>query len=371
MIKAFYLYLMQTPQSVTIKDIAKRLGISASTVSRALRGSAEVNDETKKLVQELAKELKYTPNPIALSLKEKKTKVLGVIVPEIANYFCSAMIAGIEDYAYAKGYHVIIFQSHEKYEREIMNIRLLQSRRIDGLIISVSNETKNGKHIQEVIDTGIPVVMFDRICNEVDAPRVVTDDESGAYLATCHLIEQGYTKIALLAMAPHLSVTQNRIKGYMEALKEHNIPFQKKWVVSCDFDAKNIKKTVERLLKSRAKPDAILAAAERIAIGSFEVLKAMKLRIPEDVALAGFFDNPISRLIDPPLTSIQQPTFDIGQSAVRLLIEMIENNSLQHQFKTIELKTTIDIRASSLGCKPESDSSEKRNTGSRRKHPRA
>ncbi|MBN8858366.1 MAG: LacI family DNA-binding transcriptional regulator [Sphingobacteriales bacterium] len=362
---------MQSSHAVTIKDIAKRLGISASTVSRALRGSTEINDETKKLVQELAKELNYTPNPIALSLKEKKTKVLGVIVPEIANYFCSAVIAGIEDYAYAKGYHVIIFQSHEKYDREIMNIRLLQSRRIDGLIISVSNETKNGKHIQEVIDTGIPVVMFDRICNEVDTPRVVTDDEGGAYLATCHLIEQGYTKIAHVSMATHLSVTKNRMKGYMEALKEHGIPFQKKWIVSCDFNAKNIKKTVEKLFKSDPKPDAILAAAERIAIRSFEVLKEMKLRIPEDVALAGFFDNPVSRFIDPPLTSIHQPTFDIGQSAVRLLIEMIESNSLQHQFKTIELKTTIDIRASSLRCPPESDTAEKKNAGSRRKPPRA
>lgn len=342
---------MQGSHIVTIKDIAKRLGISASTVSRALRGSTEINEETKKLVQALAKELNYSPNPIALSLKEKKTKVIGVIVPEIANYFCSAVIAGIEDFAYAKGYHVVIFQSHERYEREVTNIGLLQSRRIDGLIISVSNETKNGKHIQELIDRGVPVVMFDRICNEIDTPRVVTDDEGGAYLATCHLIEQGYTKIAHVGMAAHLSVTKNRMKGYMDALKKHGITFQKKWVVSCDFSAKNIKKAVEKLFKNDPKPDAILAAAERIAIRSYEVLKEMKLRIPEDVALAGFIDNPVSRVIEPPLTSVHQPTFDIGQSAARLLIDMVENNSLQHQFKTIELKTTIDIRASSLRLK--------------------
>lgn len=342
---------MQSSHAVTIKDIARRLGISASTVSRALRGSTEINEDTRKMVQELAKELNYTPNPFALSLKEKKTKVIGVIVPEIANYFCSAVIAGIEDYAYAKGYHVVIFQSHEKYEREVMNIHLLQSRRIEGLIISVSNETKNGKHIQELIDRGVPVVMFDRICDEINTPRVVTDDGGGAYLATCHLIEQGYTKIALVGMAAHLSVSKNRIKGYMDALKEHGITFQKKWLVSCDFSAKNIKKAVEKLFKNDPKPNAILAAAERIAMRSYEVLKEMKLRIPEDVALAGFFDNPVSRFIEPPLTSIHQPTFDIGQSAARLLIEMIENNSLEHQLKTIELKTTIDIRASSLRSK--------------------
>ncbi|MCC6288150.1 MAG: LacI family DNA-binding transcriptional regulator [Chitinophagaceae bacterium] len=335
-------------QNVTIKDIAKRLGISASTVSRALRGSTEINDETKRLVQELAKELNYTPNPIALSLKEKKTRVIGVIVPEIANYFCSAVIAGIEDFAYNKGYHVVIFQSHEKYQRELMNIKLVESRRIDGLIISVSNETKNGNHIQELIDKGIPVVMFDRICNEIDTPRVVTDDKGGAYMATRHLIEQGYTRIAHMTMSAQLSVTKNRTSGYAEALKEYNIPFQKKWVVACDFDIRHIKSSIHKLFKATPKPNAILASAERIAIRSIEVLKEMKLRIPVDVALAGFFDNPISRFIDPPLTSIHQPTFDIGLSAARLLIEMIEGNTLQHQFKTIELKTTIEIRESSM-----------------------
>lgn len=336
-------------QSITIKDIAKRLGISASTVSRALRGSTEINDDTRKLVQDLAKELNYTPNPIALSLKEKKTRVIGVIVPEIANYFCSAVIAGIEDFAYSEGYHVVIFQSHEKYERELMNIKLLESRRIDGLIISVSNETTKGSHIQELIDKGIPVVMFDRICNEVDTPRVVTDDKGGAYLATRHLIEQGYKRIAHMTMASHLSVTNNRTGGYANALKESNLPFQKKWVIACDFDIKHIQKSIHKLFKSTPKPDAILASSERIAIGSIEALKEMKLRIPTDVAVVGFFDNPISRFIDPPITSIHQPTFDIGQSAARLLIDMIDSNTLQHQFKTIELKTTMEIRDSSIG----------------------
>lgn len=336
-------------QNVTIKDIAKKLGLSASTVSRALRGSAEINDDTRKLVQELATALNYTPNPIALSLKEKKTRVIGVIVPEIANYFCSAVIAGIEDYAYNKGYHVVIFQSHEKYDRELMNIKLLESRRIDGLIISVSNETKYGAHIQELINKGIPVVMFDRICNEVDTPRVVTDDQGGAYMAAKHLVEQGYTRIAHLTMASHLSVTKNRIRGYAEALRESNIPFQKKWIIACHFDIRSVKNAISKLFKATPRPNAILAASERIAIRSIEVLKEMNLAIPGDVAVAGFFDNPVSQFIDPPLTSIHQPTFDIGQSAARLLIEMIDGNTLQHQFKTIELKTTMAIRESSLG----------------------
>lgn len=348
MIKELYLYSMQNLQPVTIKDIARKLGISASTVSRALRGSTEINEDTRKLVVDLAKELKYTPNPIALSLKEKKSKVIGVIVPEIANYFCSAVIGGIEDIAYNSGYHVVIFQSHEKYEREVANISLLASRRIDGLIISVSNETKDGKHLSELIDKGIPVVMFDRICEETDAPRVVTDDTRGAYGATCHLIEQGYQRIAHIAMAPYLSVTKNRMKGYTDALKQHNIPIEKKWIVHADFDFAHIRKALIKLLRNNPKPDAILASSERIATDCFEVLKEMGLRIPEDIAMVGFFDNPVYRFIDPPLTAIHQPTFDIGQSAARMLINMIENNILHPKYKSIELKTTMEVRASSL-----------------------
>lgn len=359
--KAFYLYNMQKRQHVTIKDIAREVGISVSTVSRALRGSTEINENTRRLVQELARKLNYTPNPIALSLKEKKTKVIGVIVPEIANYFCSAVIAGIEDIAYSKGYHVVIFQSHEKYEREVTNIELMASRRVDGVLISVSNETRDGKHIQKLIDLGIPVVMFDRICDEVNTPRVVTDDAAGVYEATCHLIEQGYTRVAHISMAPWLSVSRNRMKGYMEALKKYKIPVEKKWIVYCDFDFTHVKRALIKLLKERPKPNAIIAASERLALDSFEVLRDLGLRIPDDIALAGFFDNPVSQLIDPSLTSIHQPTFDIGQSSARMLIDMVENNSLQHSLKTIELKTTLDIKASSL-CLPEN-----RDTGKKRR----
>ncbi len=335
-------------QATTIKDIARRLGISASTVSRALRNSTDVSAHTRQQILALARELNYSPNPIALSLKEKKSKVIGVVVPKIANFFCSAVIAGIEDIANSKGYHVMIFQSHENYERELANIQLLKARRVDGVLISVSNETKNGDHLQRLITGGIPVVMFDRVCDEVDTPRVVTDDTDGAYQAAAHLAEQGYKRLAHITMAPHLSVTQNRMKGYLQALKKHGLPYHKKWVLHCDFDYDEMKQAVLGLLKARPRPDAILVSGERIALSCFEVLKELRLRIPEDIALAGFFDNPISRFMNPSLTAVRQPTFDMGQSAATVLIRMIENNTLQHSYKKIELKTTLEIGQSSV-----------------------
>src|ERR1700761_374268 len=175
---------MSEKHNVTIKDIAQKLKLSVSTVSRALRDSNEIKPATRQIVRELASELRYSPNPIALSLKEKKSKIIGVIVPEIANNFCAATIAGIEDIAYSKGYHVIIFQSHEKFEREVINTQLLTSRRIEGLIISLSNETDSLAHIHDIMDKGIPVVMFDRVSDEISTHKVVVNDYYGAYKAT-------------------------------------------------------------------------------------------------------------------------------------------------------------------------------------------
>jgi len=189
------------PHQVTIKDIARRLKISVSTVSRALRGSADISVETRRLVLSVAEEVHYSPNPIALSLRDKKTKVIGVIVQEIANNYCSAVIAGIEDIAFKMGYNVLISQSHEKIDLEVLNTRLLASRRIDGLLITISNETTNTDHLQEMIDRGIPVVMFDRISDALQTHKVVVDDYKGAFDATSHLIEQGYKRIAHLTIS--------------------------------------------------------------------------------------------------------------------------------------------------------------------------
>lgn len=338
---------MSEQHNVTIKDIAQQLKLSVSTVSRALRDSSEIKPATRQIVRELAAELRYSPNPIALSLKEKKSKIIGVIVPEIANNFCAATIAGIEDIAYSKGYHVIIFQSHERFEREVINTQLLMSRRIEGLIVSLSNETHSLTHIREIMGKGIPVVMFDRVSDEISTHKVVVNDYYGAYKATEHLIQEGYHRIAHLTISEFLSITQKRMNGYSDALKKYDLPVRNDWIVHCNFDFPEIERSIRKLFSSPDKPNAILASVERLATICMSVLKEMNLRIPEDVALVGFSDNPINHLLAPPLTSIRQPTFDIGQQAAELLLNLIENKSGSPRFKTVQLETSLDIQASS------------------------
>ena len=339
---------MMSPHQVTIKDIARRLKISVSTVSRALRNSADISQETRQMVIAVAEELHYTPNPIALSLRDKKTRVIGVLVQEIANNFCSSVIAGIEDVAFKMGYTVLISQSHEKIDMEILHTRLLASRRIDGLLITVSNETSNIDHLREIIEKGIPVVMFDRVSDELQTHKVVVDDYKGAFDATSHLIEQGYKRIAHLTISKQLTITQNRLNGYLDALKAHKIPVKKEWIVYCDFDEQKMKQAIGQLVALKQRPNAIFSSVERLSMVSFRVLTDLGLTIPDDMALAGFADNPMRRYLNPGLTAVAQPTFSIGQNATELLIELIESKKAEEKFTTIKLKTTLDIQASSL-----------------------
>ncbi len=339
---------MTGPHQVTIKDIAKRLKISVSTVSRALRGSTDISDETRRLVLSVAQEVAYSPNPIALSLRDKKTKVIGVIVQEIANNYCAAVIAGIEDIAFKMGYNVLISQSHEKIDIEVLNTRLLASRRIDGLLITISNETNNVDHLREMIERGIPVVMFDRVSNDLKTHKVVVDDYKGAFDATSHLIEQGYKRIAHLTISKQLTITQNRLNGYLDALKAHKIPIKKEWIVYCNFGEENMKKEIIKLVQNKKRPNAIFSSIERLSMVSVKVLKEMNLKVPEDVALAGFADNSLTPYLNPSLTTVSQPTFSIGQNAAELLIELIESKKAEEKYTTIKLKTTLDVQESSI-----------------------
>src|SRR6201995_1556444 len=222
-------------EAITIKDIAKALGLSTSTVSRALRGSYEISAETKKLVPQSHKKPNYRPNPIALSLKEKRSRSIGIVVCEIANNFFSQVINGIESVAYKKGYYVIISQSHESVEREVANTQYLASRAVDGLLVSLSTETTDLSHLKKLHDKGLPIVFFDRINEEMPTHKVIANNFNGAYQATEHLLNSGFHRTAHLTISSHLSITKERLAGYKAALADHHIPFDESLVRYCTY----------------------------------------------------------------------------------------------------------------------------------------
>lgn len=335
--------------TVTIKDIAKALNFSTSTVSRALRGSYEISAETKKLVLEYAEKINYRPNPIALSLKERRSRAIGVVVSEIANNFFSQAINGIESIAYNRGYHVIITQSHESEEREKVNVEHHASRSVDGLLISLSSETVDLTYLKELHDKGLPIVFFDRITDEIETHKVTANNYLGAFQATEHLIYQGFKKIAHITNSPSLSITAERLNGYIDALEKHNIPFNESLVKYCTHGGmilEEIEEAVNDLFSSKIKPDAIFTASDRITTLCFGVLKNLKPK--KELGFTGFTNTKVGELFDPPLTVVRQPAFEIGQNATELLIQMIESKRPVVDFETKILDTELIIRESSL-----------------------
>ncbi|HEY1054589.1 MAG TPA: LacI family DNA-binding transcriptional regulator [Emticicia sp.] len=333
-------------EAITIKDIAKALNLSTSTVSRALRGSYEINPETKKLVLEYAEKMNYHPNPIALSLKENRSRAIGVIVPEIANNFFSQAINGIEAVAYNRGYHVVIFQSHESYARERSNIQHLVGRKVDGVLISLSGETTDVSHLQEIQKRGVPLVVFDRISNEIEANKVIADNFQGAFQATEHLIRSGRKRIAHITSPSLLYTTNERLEGYKAALEKYEIPFDTNLVRYCGFAPEEARQVIFELLDTQ-KPDAIFTASDRLALDSFAAVKAKGINIPEQVAFIGFTNLQVAHLLDPPLSTVVQPAFEIGKTAAEMLLDTINNKQNTATVKTIKIPTEVNLRTSS------------------------
>lgn len=330
----------------TIKDIAKKLKISASTVSRALRNHPDISQQTKTKVQALAKKLDYHPNSIAKSLKKQKTYNIGVIVPDIRHDFFANIISGIEDVAYDRGYSILVSQSHENEEKECFNINAMISNRVDGLMISISQKTKNKAPFLSLKHRKIPFVFFDRVFDDFEASMVVVDDFAGAQHAVEYLIEKGYRRIAHFAGPEYISISHARFQGYKTALEKHDIPFDPQLVFYGGFNEDDGITGFHKLLQLEEMPDAIFAVNDPVAIGAFMQIKANGLKIPDDMALIGFSDNPIMALVQPPLTTVKQPTYEIGKVAAKLILEQIEN--VQDTFKPrVEvLKTELIIRKS-------------------------
>jgi LacI family transcriptional regulator len=337
---------------VTIKDIARELGISPSTVSRALKDHPDISPETKRAVNELAEKLNYQPNIVALNLRQSKTNTIGVIIPEIVHFFFSTIIKGIDDVAYSAGYNVILAQSNESLEREKTDLKALFNSRVDGMLMSLSRETTNFEHIESILAKGVPVVFFDRVFNNPSLSTVVVDDYEGAKEATLHLIEQGCKRIAHIEGPPNLAISKQRLKGYEDALKQHKMPLSDELVVACPFGSiEEGRAATEKLLMLKTPPDGIFASNDPAAIGSMQAIKEKGLKIPKDVAVVGFSNWLFSSMLEPPLSSVDQPGFEMGQEAAKLLIrhiEMKEKNDAEPPAETKVLKTRLIVRESSL-----------------------
>lgn len=329
---------------VTIKDIARELEISPSTVSKALNDHPDISQATKKAVRELVIKWNYKPDPIALSLLSGQSKIIGVIVPEIVHYFFSTVISGIEDFAYGSGYHVMFCQSNETYLREVQAVQTLLSSRVDGILISVAKLTRDFEHFRKIIDNRIPLVFFDRICDEIETDRVMVDDEAGAYEAVKHLIKTGCRNIIHLSGPPDVNIGRNRKNGYIKALREFNLPVLEENIINCDTSAEAIK-VVPRLLSRKEKPNGIFAVNDLTAAEAMKIVKQGGYSVPEDISIIGFTSGMISDLTDPSLTSVEQHGYVIGEEAVKLLIGRIERK-MELPFQTKIIRTELVIKDS-------------------------
>lgn len=332
--------------TVTLKDLSKKLDLSPSTVSRALNDHPAISQTTKERVRELAAELKYQPNQLARGLHRKRTQVIGVLVPEIRHDFFSAVISGIEEIMYNAGFTIMVCQSMEDSQREIETLEAMLAHQISGLLISISENTKNNAPFISALDRGYPIVFFDRVFDNLDASCVVVDDFDGAFQAVQHLIQSGYREIGYIGGAKNLNIQRKRLHGYKEALKENNIGINKDWIVSTGLNEKDGITGARILLNSKKFPRAIFCINDPVAMGVYSVVREKGLRIPDDVAIIGFTDDPIVRLLDPPLSTISQPKVEMGKSAARLLLEQITHSEEEFVPRVVTLKTRLVVRGS-------------------------
>lgn len=332
--------------SITIKDIAQELNISVSTVSRALADNPLVKLSTREAVKELAKKYNYTPNFTALSLRSNKTRTVGIIIPQLVHEFFALVIRGIEDYAYSKGYNVLISSTHESYEREVIDMKALINGRVDGVMACVSKNTENFDHFKECLERSLPLVFFDCICEEIESPKVVIDDFDAGFKATHHLIEQGSTRIAYVGGPINLPVYKDRFEGYKAALAQSNIPFDENFVAHCHTgDYEDGRQASSDIIKKK-EIDGLFASTDMLAIGAMKNIKASGLQIPQDVAVVGFSNWTISHLYEPSLSTMSQPGYEMGQKSAEIIINLINGKDVKPE--AMVLKSELIQRESSL-----------------------
>ncbi|MCB2410504.1 LacI family DNA-binding transcriptional regulator [Hymenobacter lucidus] len=331
---------------ISLKLLARELNLSVSTVSRALNDRDDIAQETKDRARKLATKLKYEPNPYASSLRSNKSKTIGIVIPEIDNHFFSLAINGIEEIARANDYHVLISLTHEEYQQEKSIIQLLAGGRVDGLLLSMASTSQNSDHLAVLEERKVPVVFFDRVCEDLATARVTTDDYESGYRATTHLLEAGCRKIAHLAISGALSISRRRLQGYADALRDAAIAYDQALVLTLDQDDAQATDRIRQLLAERRDIDGVFAAVEALAMHTYAACRQLELTIPEDVKVIGFSNLETAPLLKPALTTITQPAYQIGKQAAQLLFKAINDNVLLTMNHSLELKSELHIRMS-------------------------
>lgn len=336
---------MEKNKSVSLKDLALELGVSISTVSRALKNSPEIGAEMKDKVKSLAKKMNYRPNPFALSLLKNSPRIIGIIVPDIVTHFYSSIISGINDIARKNGYSVIISSTYDQYELERRCLEDLINIRVEGIIICLSQETNDFNHFQEIADQNIPLVFFDRICLPDKFSSVITNNVESAQEATEHFLTTGSQRVAFLGGANYIPIVQQRKHGYLQALRDHKIPIERELVFCKRMGYNEGYEGTCQLLNLPSPPDAILAMTDSLAFGAMKAIKEFGLKIPDDIALIGYTDEAHSNYVDPPLTAVTHQTYKMGETTCQLLLNQLSGKKdIQQKI----ISATLSVRGSSM-----------------------
>lgn len=342
-------------KKITLKQIAKELDVSISTVSKALRNSIEISEDTREKVQAFAKLYNYRPNNIALSLKNRKTKTIGVIIPEIVHHFFSKVISGIELVANQRGYNVIVGLSNESFDKEVINMQMLANGSIDGFILSISKETlmqQDYHHLIETIDQGMPIVMFDRIINEIPCDKVIIDDLKGSKKAVLKLLENGCKNVAIITTQDYVTVGKLRTQGYLEALTDYGVVSDSEFILKVDDQSvsedhlESLEIEIRKLFENNPSIDGVFAVNELYAIIAMKVARSLGRSIPEDLQVIGFTDGVLSKHATPSLTTVSQHGQQMGEKAAELLIDNLEREDEVEHFTTVIIETKLIERHS-------------------------
>jgi len=330
---------------INIKKLAEELNLSKSTVSRAFRDNSDIKAHTKERILAKARELNYQPNHYASNLREQKSRTIAIIVPELANNYFSQAIHGIERIARQHSYHILIYVTDDNYQKEVDFIRHLHNGRADGIIMSASGESNNHSYLNRLGGKRLPLVFFDRVYEDIDVPRVVTNDYDSSFKATEHLIQQGCKKIAYLVVNKNLSIGKTRMQGYVDALLKHHLTFDDRYVVDCSNSYEENNVIIKDALK-QLKPDGIFASVERLAFATYYASFDLKLNIPKDIKVVGFSSLEIAPLLNPSLTTVTQPATEIGGQAAQILFDMLEGEQAVKTIQEVVLKSKLFVRKS-------------------------